>query len=118
MIIKKFDDFFEIKNIEDIKKTSPKQTLLFDFDKELLTYCKENDISFAIKTDSILEAVFANNFDAEFIIVDKKSAKKIQNIADEYLFDSKVLVKIVFPWEIEEFAKLGIDGVLLRDDPF
>ncbi len=115
MIIKQRCDFYKIKTIEDIKNTPSNSILLFDFNKEIMKFCKENDIKYAVIVSSILEAILANNLNATFIIINKKIAKKIQEIANEYLFDSKILVKIVFEWEIETFAKLGIDGVLLKD---
>lgn len=113
MIIKYKKDFYPIKDIEDIKNTPSNSIVCFDYDLKLMKYCQKNSISFAVKISSIKEAVFANNFGAKYLIVTKTKAKEIQDIANEYLFDSKVLVKIVFDWEIEIFAKLGIDGVIL-----
>ena len=112
MIIKEKKDFFKIKDIEDISNSPPNSVVLLDYDLEMMKFCKENSISFAVKIKNIKEAVFANSFGAKYVIVDKKNAKEIQDIANEYLFDTKVLVKIVFDWEIEDFAKKGIDGVI------
>lgn len=111
MIIKEKSNFYKIKNIEDIKNTPSNSTVLFDFDENIMDFCQKNSINYAVEATSILESILANNFDASFIIVDKKMAKEVQDIANEYLFDSKILVKIVFDWQIEDFAKLGIDGV-------
>jgi len=111
MIIKQKDDFNKIKTIQDIKNTPSNSTILFDFDKKIMKFCQANGIKYAVTVSSILEAILANNLNADFIIVNKKLTKEIQETANEYLFDSKILVKIVFEWEIETFAKLGIDGV-------
>ena len=112
MIIKEKKDFFKIKNIDDILNTPPNSIVLFDYDLEMMKFCKDNSIPFAVKIKNIKEVIFANSLGAKYIIVDKKNAKEIQEIANEYLFDTKVLVKIIFDWEIEVFAKKGIDGVI------
>ncbi|WP_187647256.1 hypothetical protein [Nitrosophilus labii] len=116
MVIKSKKDFCKIETIEEIKNTPPNTTLFFRYDLELIKYCYDNDLSFAVAVDSIKEAIFANHFGAAYIVVKKDMAKKIQNVANEYLFDAKILVKIVFDWEIEIFAQKGIDGVYLRDN--
>ena len=59
--------------------------------------------------------MYASSLNARYIIVDKEMAKTAQNIAENYLFDAKILVKIESEDEIEEIAILGIDGVLLSN---
>ena len=39
-------------------------------------------------------------------------AKELQNLAENYLFDAKVLLCIKEEEEMLEIAKLGIDGVI------
>ena len=43
---------------------------------------------------------------------DLQKAKEIQKLAENYLFDSKVLLCISLDYEIEHAAKAGIDGVI------
>jgi hypothetical protein len=42
-------------------------------------------------------------------------AKTAQNVAENYLFDAKILVLIEKEDEIEELALLGVDGVVFSN---
>jgi len=79
---------------------------------ELAKYCQQNDIAYAITVNSLKEALFANALNAAYIICKEEEAQLIQPIAQEYLFDSKVLVLIHDEKEIVKIARSGIDGVL------
>jgi hypothetical protein len=101
-----------IKGIEDIGKTEPNSTVLFDFDLELLEYCMKNDIESAVVISDILQSIYAYNFGAKFIICTQKLVIQIQDLADHYLYDSKILAIIEDASEIEKLAKKHIDGVI------
>lgn len=105
---------FKISKIEEIKSTKPNSTLYFRFKDEILKYCFENSLDFAVKIKSIKEAIFANALNAKYIVVEKKLAKKVQKIAENYMFDSKVLAIIEKSDEIEDIAKLQIDGTIYK----
>ncbi len=113
MIIKPENSFVKITTKEEIDKVSSNQIVRFIFDKELLRYCQQNSIECAVEIFNITEAIFANHFGATFIIVPNKLAKEVQQIADNYLFDTKLLVDIALEREIEELAKEGIDGIIV-----
>ncbi|MDR2342090.1 MAG: hypothetical protein LBD84_03485 [Campylobacteraceae bacterium] len=90
-------------------------TLIFKFtdNQSLIKCCRKNGINFAVETESIKEALLANAAGASYIVVSGKDvAKNIQDLAENYLFDAKILLKIKTENEIEEAAKVGIDGVL------
>lgn len=106
---------FKIFNIEDIKNTEANSTLYFLFNDEILKYCFENSLDFAVKIESIKEAIYANALNAKYIIAEKKLAKKIQKIAENYMFDSKVLAIIETNDEFEDIAKVEIDGVIYKE---
>ncbi|MDR2342080.1 MAG: hypothetical protein LBD84_03435 [Campylobacteraceae bacterium] len=110
----KFKPFYKIKNSDDISKTPPNSIIIFEFkDNELIKFCQENSIRFAIETQIPKEALLANAIGAAYIVIsNKKAAKNIQNLAEHYLFDAKILLKIKDENEIEKTAKSGIDGVL------
>ena len=112
MIVKFYEDFFLIKEEKEIKKFS--KPLLIEYNKELMEKLHRSEIEFAVFIKTIPQAVFANYYQAKYLLVEKKIANKIQQIANEYLFDSKVLVKACFEWEIETYAQQGIDGIILR----
>ena len=63
---------------------------------------------------SIKEAIYANSLNAKYIISEKELAKAIQKIADNYMFDSKILAVIETNDEIEEIAQSEIDGIIYK----
>jgi len=111
-----FNPLYKVTKVEDIKKTLPNSTVLFDFiNKEVLEYCKEQDIPFALHVKNIKDACIANALKAKFIIVDYELSKKIQPIATEYLFDTKILLHVEDEMQIELAADYSIDGVIFKE---
>ena len=113
------EKLYTISSFEQIKNTPTNSTLLLNFqENDILNFIKdlkENSISFALDVQSIKELIFANNFGAKFILLEEFLAVDAQKIANEYLFDSKILVKINSEEEIEKLAHLGIDGVIFNE---
>jgi nicotinate-nucleotide pyrophosphorylase len=113
------EKLYTISSFEQIKNTPTNSTLLLNFqENDILNFIKdlkENSISFALEVQSIKELIFANNFGAKFILLEEFLAVDAQKIANEYLFDSKILVKINSEEEIEKLALLGIDGVVFNE---
>ena len=111
----KNDDFFHIFDIESIQKTPPSSKIYLNFDEknlDIIEHLQLNNISFALDVKNITELIYASALGADFITVDSKLAKSAQDIAQEYLFDAKILVHITKESMIEEIALLGIDGVI------
>jgi len=107
-----------INSIEDINKTLAKDILLFnDLDKQIdiIQYSNFNNLSFSIRVKNIKEAILSHNLNASYILVLPEMAKEIQDIAQNYLFDTLVLVEISNENEIEHYAKLGVDGVIFSN---
>jgi len=107
-----------INSIEDINKTLAKDILLFnDLDKQIdiIQYSNLNNLSFSIRVKNIKEAILSHNLNASYILVLPEMAKEIQDIAQNYLFDTLVLVEISNENEIEYYAKLGVDGVIFSN---
>ena len=113
------EKLYTISSFEQIKNTPTNSILLLNFqENDILNFIKdlkENSISFALEVQSIKELIFANNFGAKFILLEEFLAVDAQKIANEYLFDSKILVKINSEEEIEKLARLGIDGVIFNE---
>lgn len=112
------DLFYHITSIEDINHTPPSSTITLAFDEsnlDIIAHAKENDIKMALWVDTINQLIYASSLNASYIIVQKEMAKTAQDIAENYLFDAKILVKIEKEDEIEEIALLGIDGVLFSN---
>jgi phosphorylcholine metabolism protein LicD len=103
---------------ENIKHTQANQIVLLEPLNESHTiaqYCQENSIAFAVATNTLTDALFANALGAKYIICEEDDASIIQPIATEYLFDARLLVLIHSENEISKIARIGIDGVILPE---
>ena len=112
------ENFYHIQSIDAIQNTPPSSIILVDFDEEnldIINHIRANSIPLAIQVQDITQIVYASSFDAKYIILFKEFAKTAQNLADNYLFDAKILVHIENENEIEELALLGVDGVIFSN---
>ena len=112
------ENFYHIQSIDAIQNTPPSSTILVDFDEEnldIINHIRVNSILLAIQVQDITQIVYASSFDSKYIILSKELAKTAQNLADNYLFDAKILVHIENENEIEELALLGVDGVIFSN---
>jgi hypothetical protein len=109
------EHFYEVTNENEISKT-PTNSLLklhcLTSSLELAKYCQSNDLRYALEIESIKEAIFANLLNASYILCSKTLAKELMPIAQNYLFDTLILA-YVKENEIEEMAKIGVDGVVI-----
>ena len=109
------DSFYHIGDIDSIKHTPPSSTIYLDFSEDNLDIIKHaalNEIQMALKVSNITELIYASSLGAKYIVVSKESAKTAQGIAENYLFDAKILVMLEEESEIQELAILGVDGVI------
>lgn len=118
---KYFDNIILSKasSINDVK-SSPNGSIIYvttklDQSIELIKHLNENEIEFAMNCETIKEAIFLHNFEAKYIFTSIKNAKILQNIANEYLFDSKIIAIIDNEDEITPLAKESIDGIVFRN---
>ncbi len=109
-----YEDIFYINSIDDIKNSKANSTLVFSYKDELLKYCFENSLLYAVLVKSLKEAIYANALNAKYIVCDKNLDKSIQDIAENYMFDSKILSIIENSDEIENIASKQIDGVIYK----
>ncbi len=98
----------------DIKSTKSNSTLLFDFDFEILKYTQKNNLNSAVIVGNIKEVMYASSLDAKYIIPSENILIQAQKIADNYMFDSKILATIENSDEIEEIALKEIDGIIYK----
>ena len=106
--------FYEIISLEDIKNTPPNSRVIFEFDAKMANYCQKNGVSFAMKIKDKQEAVLSNALEADFIVVEKEIAKEVQSLAEDYIFDSKVLLLAVSESDFEWAIESRIDGILFE----
>lgn len=113
-----FQPFYRISSAKDIKNTPSGSTVLFDFSEKnigLAKHCKKNGVSFATEAKDIKDIIFSNTLGANYILVQKNLEKTAQKIAENYLFDAKILLKSTNEEDIEQAAKDGIDGIILKE---
>jgi len=114
----KSDDFYHITDIDAISNTPPNSTIVIDFnedDLDIIDYAFKNEITFALNVRNITEIIYASSLNTSYIIIPTQLAKTAQNIANNYLFDAKILVHVEDEAEIEELALLGVDGVIFSN---
>ncbi|MBL0707518.1 MAG: hypothetical protein JJW00_00515 [Sulfurimonas sp.] len=112
------DSFYHVANIDAISKTPPNSTIYLDFSEdnlETIDHAIKNEVNLALGVSDITQLIYASSLDASFILVSKELVKTAQNIANNYLFDAKILVHIKDENEIEELAIIGVDGVIFSD---
>lgn len=105
---------YEVSRQDEIKETPNNATVVFRYNDTLIPtfhYCQKSRIPYAVYVNSIKEFVYAANLNSKYVFVDFSIAKEMQNIAEEYLFDTKVIVIVKKESEIEKVARLGIDGI-------
>ncbi len=107
-----YENIVNINSIDDIKKTPSNSTVIFDFDIDILKYTNSNDINSAVKIKTIKELIYSNSLNAKYIIINESILTKSQKIADNYMFDSKILAIIKSSDDIAEVALLEIDGAI------
>lgn len=110
--------FFKVFSQEEIKGSEANDIVLLEplVDSiELAKYCQRNDISYAVTVNTLDEAIFANALAANFIICEEDDASIIQPIAQEYLFDTKILVLAHDEKDIAKVARSGIDGIIFAE---
>lgn len=110
-----YEDISNIDSIENIKDTKANSTIIFRYNEEILSYSFTNTLSSAVIVTSIKEAIYANSLNAKYIICEKNLATKLQKIAENYMFDSKVLAIISSNDEFEEIALAEIDGIIYKN---
>lgn len=104
--------FYRIETSEQIASTPPNSTVIFDYAPALSRYCTENCIRTAVHVRHIKELILAHAMGATYCVVDKSLAINAQKIADDYLFDGKILLLSSDENDIEFAAINGIDGIL------
>jgi len=112
------ENFYHVQSIDSIQNTPPSSTIVVDFNEDNLDIIKHtvsNSIPLALQVQNITQIMYASSLGATYILVSKDLAKTAQNLADNYLFDAKILVNIEKETEIEELALLGIDGIIFSN---
>lgn len=109
------EQIVKISSISDISSTPSNSTVLFTFDFEILKYTETQAINSAVIVSSIKEVIYASNLGACYIIPTQEILQQSQKIADNYMFDSKILAIIDDESQIEKIALDEIDGAIYKN---
>ncbi len=112
------ESLYHTLSIDSINNTPPSSVIYLEFSEgnlDIIQYARSNHIDFTLSVTDITQLLYASALEAKYILVPKEMAKTAQNIAENYLFDAKILVNIHEDEEIEEMALLGIDGVIFSN---
>lgn len=107
--------FVKVFSVEQIEKSSPEEILLLEplnVSIELAKHCQRNGLRYAVTLNDIRDGIFANALGASFVVTEHELAITLQKIAEDYLFDTKILVLIEDERRIETMVRFGIDGVI------
>ncbi|NLK66040.1 MAG: hypothetical protein GX282_00970 [Campylobacteraceae bacterium] len=106
----KFDYFTMVENPREMVGVN---NLLFKFDESLIE--KAINKEFSVIAKDTREIVLANAFGAKFIILNDESlAKEAMELAEYYLFDSKIALIIENESELQNAINLRVDTVIYK----
>ena len=109
------DSFYHVLDIDSIKNTPPSSVVHIEFCEEnldIIEHARINQVLTSICCKTITEIVYASSLGASFIVIHSDLCKNAVKIANDYLFDAKILVLIEEENEIEDLALSGVDGVI------
>lgn len=107
-----YEALYRVNAVEDIAQTQANTTVLFSYDEALMQYCAQNSVSYAVQINEVKEGIYANALKARYIIASFQVANQMQPIAENYMYDAKVLCIIDSNSELEKIAKAEIDGAV------
>ncbi|MBD3789974.1 MAG: hypothetical protein IE885_06385 [Campylobacterales bacterium] len=114
----KSSHFCKVFSVEDMMQTKAEDIVLLEplvDSHSLATYCQENHIPYGVVVSTLEDAILANAMGASYIVCEEDAAFMIQPIAENYLFDAKVLVLIHDTKSISKIARGGIDGAVFTE---
>jgi len=109
------EPFYHIDEIDEIEHTPANSTLFIHFREsnlDIIQHMRQNNLTFALEAATLSEIVYAHNLGAKYIIVKEALAKSAQNVAENYLFDAKILCRLTKEETLDEKISEGIDGVI------
>ncbi len=105
-----YEPFYFVKDIEGIKGVKKGGAVAFYFNEEMIEFCQNQKITFAICITSDIEAIISNGAGAQILICPTNLALRVQELAEYYLFDSKVAVVAE---DLGEALQLKVDMAIL-----
>ena len=116
------EKFLEVQTIQEIQTTKTTQytqqsdcgrwvKACNDYNFDLAKMLASMQCQFGVLVENITDCMLYASFQPKYILI-KDNAKTYQNLADNYLLDSKILLIIAKEESIATAALDGIDGVI------
>lgn len=109
------DSFYHVLDIDSISNTPPSSIIHIEFKEEnldIIQHAELNQIKTSLCCKNVTDIIYAESLGASFIVIHKELAEVANKLANDYLFDAKILVLIEDEEDIEELALIGVDGVI------
>ena len=109
------ESFYHILDVDSISNTPSSSVLHIEFSEEnldIIKHAQVNQLSTSISCKTITELIYASALGASYIVVKDSLAQEATKIANEYLFEAKILAFIENEDKIDSFAAVGVDGVI------
>ncbi len=110
-----FDFLYSVGSEEEIDEVENDGLLFFEYCPKLIRYAKEKNRNFALHVFNETEAIIGNLVGAKLLICPHSIACKIQELAEYYLFDSKVAILINSEDEIALAIEKKVDVAILPE---
>ncbi len=110
--------FYHIDSIEALHHTPSNSVVTLFFTPEnldIIEHLRLNSVRFALHIETSTDAVIGENLGASYFIVLPKYAEAIQKVAEDYLFDAKILGYIENTKDLENLIELRLDGAIFAD---
>jgi hypothetical protein len=114
------EKIYKISSKEEIYKTAPNSSIFLQFSEdnlEIFKFAVENSISVIAEVVSLKEAILSEALGVKYIVSEFSIAKELQKVAENYMYNSKILCWIKDETQLENVAKSEIDGVIFKNYP-
>ena len=112
------ENLYHVQSIDAISNTPASSIVFLNYHEDKLDVVKHgvvNGVRMALHVESISELMYGSALGCTYLTVNKSLAKTAQDLAQNYLFDAKILVHVESEDDIEELALLGVDGVVFSN---
>ncbi len=101
--------------IDENKKLKKDQISCFLYNEEIIQNARNENVDFAVLIQDKNEIFLSNALGAKFLIFnDENLARFASEVAEFYLFDSKILLLVENLHKLEKAYELRVDGVILK----
>ena len=108
------DDYLNIifQPVLNIEKTPSNYMIITPFKKECIKQYKKHHDNINLVCHDIVEFIIATKCNVRYVVAEFELSKTLQKLADDYMYDTKVLAIIDNETKLKDVALNGIDGAI------